>query len=119
MHLKKCYLIPRRFFFLIVCLGVLNITACSQISVGAKLGVTQNQFTQPGTTVGFSAGAYASYHVLPFLNVKIEPQYSQQGGARQSYYVDYSDIEGNIPYIGYFNPSAVMHNIEVPILAEL
>lgn len=105
--------------FLVIVAGVFPLSVHAQFSVGAKLGVTQNQFTQPGSTIGFSAGAYASYHVLPFLNVKLEPQYSQQGGARQSYYVDYTAIDANVSYVGYLNPSVLMHNIEIPILAEL
>lgn len=105
---------------LLVAVTVLSpLCVSAQFSVGAKLGVTQNQFTQPGTTIGFSAGAYAYYRVLPFLNVKIEPQYSQQGGARQSYYVNYSSLDANVSAIGFYNPSVTMHNIEVPILAEL
>jgi hypothetical protein len=98
---------------------VLPFGAAAQFSVGAKLGISQNQFSQPGTVVGFSGGAYVSYKVLPFLNVKFEPQYSQQGGSRQSYYIDYSALQGNVRYVGFINPSAIMQNLELPILAEV
>ncbi|GHN00073.1 hypothetical protein WSM22_15620 [Cytophagales bacterium WSM2-2] len=91
----------------------------AQISVGAKLGANINQFTQPGSTIGFSVGAYGSYKVLPFLNLKLEPQYTMQGGARESYARDYTVIEGNVSQIQFINPSVIMHNLEVPVLAEL
>jgi len=97
----------------------LQVSAQEQFSVGAKVGANINQFTQPGTTIGFSVGAYATYQVLPYLNVKVEPQYSQQGGARQSYYIDYSSLEGNVSTVDFINPSVIMHNIEVPVLVEL
>ncbi|MBI1770084.1 MAG: hypothetical protein HY015_09250 [Bacteroidetes bacterium] len=103
----------------LVLMGVFSLQVSAQFSVGAKLGGNLNQFTQPGTTIGFSAGGYAAYKALPFLTAKVEPQYSMQGGARQSYYIDYSAIEGNVAAIGFINPSVIMHNIEVPILAEL
>ena len=54
----------------------------SGLSVGVKLGVNLNQFRQPGTSIGLNAGGYASYGVLPFLTVRMEPQYSQEGGSR-------------------------------------
>lgn len=100
---------------------LLPLCASAQIGirVGAKAGVALNQFTQPGSTIGFSAGAYGSYQVLPFLNVKLEPSYAQFGGARQSYYVDYSAIDGSVSAIGFYNPSVIMHTVEMPVLAEL
>jgi len=95
------------------------LSVSAQFSAGAKLGVTQNQFTQPGTTVGFSAGGYVTYSALTFATFKLEPQYAQQGGARQSYYIDYSAFEGNVSAIGFYNPGVVMHTVEIPLLAEL
>jgi hypothetical protein len=90
-----------------------------KIAIGAKIGVSLNQFSQPGTVIGPSVGAFASYEVLPFLKVKVEPQYSQQGGARQSYYIDYSSIDGDVSSITHINPSVIFHNLEVPLLLEL
>ncbi|HTH58314.1 MAG TPA: outer membrane beta-barrel protein [Cyclobacteriaceae bacterium] len=108
-----------RWAFLIIVTWLSTLCVSAQISVGAKASVLQNQFTQPGSIIGFSAGAYASYQVLPFAKLKIEPQYAQLGGGRQSYYVDYSSIDANVSAIGFYNPSVLMHTVEVPLLAEL
>jgi len=97
----------------------MKVSAQEQFSVGAKVGANLNQFTQPGTTIGFSVGAYATYRVLPYISVKVEPQYAQTGGARQSYYIDYSTLGGNVSAVEFINPSVIMHNIEVPLLVEL
>lgn len=113
--------ITRHALAMTLVLLVCSLHVSAQFSVGAKLGGNLNQFTQPGTTMGFSVGGYGSYKVLPFLNVKLEPQYSIQGGARQSYYIDYRSLglDGNVASIGFINPNIIMHNIEVPLLAEL
>ncbi|MBS1682257.1 MAG: PorT family protein [Bacteroidetes bacterium] len=100
-------------------LGAASLPVSAQISVGAKLGANLNQFSQPGTTIGFSAGAFASYRITSFLNVKVEPQYTLQGGARQTYYRDYSSLGGNVSSVEFINPNITMHNIEVPLLVEL
>lgn len=97
----------------------IRVSAQEQISVGAKVGANLNQFTQPGTTIGVSVGAFGKYPIKPFLDVKLELLYSQQGGARQSYYIDYSSLGGNVSAVDFINPSVTMHNIEVPVLAEL
>lgn len=97
----------------------IRVSAQAQISVGAKVGANLNQFTQPGTTIGVSAGAFGKYPIKPFLDVKLELLYSQQGGARQSYYIDYSSLGGTVTAVDFINPSVTMHNLEVPVLAEL
>lgn len=89
------------------------------ITLGVKTGVNLNQFSQPGTSIGFNAGIYGSYDLLPFLTVRLEPQYSQQGGGRPDYNRSYSDISDNISSITYINPSVTFHNIEIPLLVEL
>lgn len=89
------------------------------ISIGAKTGVNFNQFSQPGTSVGANVGAYASYDLLPFLTVKLEPQYSQEGGARPNYFRSYSDISDNISGISFINPQVTFHNLQIPLLLEL
>jgi len=96
-----------------------TLQVSAQISVGAKVGANLNQFTQPGTTIGVSAGAYGKYLIKPYLDVKLELLYSQQGGARQSYYIDYSSLGGNVSAVEFINPSVIMHNFEVPVLVEL
>lgn len=101
-------------------LGMISINqGFSQVEVGARVGVNLNQFQQPGTTVGYNAGVFASYQVLPFLGVKIEPHYSLEGGGRPDYVRDYSDISDNIDQIVFMNPSVNFHTIQVPLLVEL
>lgn len=92
--------------------------ASGQISVGAKTGVNLNQFQQPGTTIGVSLGAYGSYQFNPFLTVKIEPQYSLEGGARPNYYRYYGAVSDNISYVYHINPSVRFHNLVIPLLVE-
>jgi hypothetical protein len=94
-------------------------SATAQITVGAKLGTNLNQFTQPGTTVGLNVGGYGSYVVTPFATVKLEPHYSQEGGARPDYSRDYSQISDNIQAVHFINPSVLFHNVQIPLLVEL
>ena len=101
---------------LVVC-SSLSITY-GQITLGAKTGVNINQFSQPGTTIGVNVGIYGSYPVTPFLTVKLEPQYSQEGGGRPDYTRDYSQISDNVTSITFVNPSVTFHNVQVPLLLE-
>jgi hypothetical protein len=93
--------------------------ATGQISVGAKTGVNLNQFRQPATTMGVNLGAYASYQLNAFVTVKIEPQYSLEGGSRPNYYRSYYETSDNIDYISYLNPSVRFHNLQIPLLVEV
>jgi hypothetical protein len=106
-----------------LCILLITVSGYSaysqQITIGAKTGVNLNQFSQPGTTVGLNVGIYGAYQVLPFLKVKLEPQYSQEGGGRPDYYRDYSSISENVSSITFINPSVRFHNLQVPLLAEL
>lgn len=94
-------------------------TACGQIIVGAKTGVNLNQFSQPGTTIGLNAGVFASYRLTPFLSVRFEPHYSQEGGGRPDYWRSYEEISNDIYGIAYINPSVRFHNLQLPLLLEL
>lgn len=91
----------------------------AQIAVGAKVGANLNQFNQPGTIFGFTGGGFAKYKALPFADVKVEVLYNQQGGARQDYTRSYANIGGNVSSVNYSNRSVVLHNLEIPLLAEL
>ena len=92
--------------------------AHAQITLGAKTGINVNQFSQPGTTIGANVGIYGAYQVLPFLSVKLEPQYSQEGGGRPDYSRDYSQISDNVTFITFVNPNVTFHNVLVPLLLE-
>lgn len=101
-----------------LCLA-LSFGASAQIKVGAKVGANINQFNQPGTVFGFTGGAFGKYQVLDFLDARVEILYNQQGGARQDYLKNYTYIEGNIDYIRYTNRYVNLHNLEIPVIAEL
>jgi len=111
-------LLSSRWNLVVVALLVSASGAFAQIIVGAKTGVNLNQFSQPGTTVGLNIGAYGTYQATPFLNVRFEPQYSQEGGARPDYSRDYSDISDNISNVHFINPSVLFHNVQIPLLLE-
>jgi hypothetical protein len=103
----------------VLCLCVVAHTACGQITLGAKTGVNLNQFSQPGTTIGVNAGIYGTYRVNSFLSVKLEPQYSQEGGGRPDYGRIYTEISSNISNVYFLNPSVRFHNLQIPLFVEL
>jgi hypothetical protein len=102
-----CFLIL--FCFITTC-------TCGQISVGTKIGIALNQFSQPGTTIGVNSGVYASYRLTSFAVVTIEPHYAQEGGGRPSYFRQYGDVSANVSSIEFLNPSVCFHNIQIPVL---
>lgn len=99
--------------------------------IGAKVGVNFNQFSQPLTTIGGSAGGFVRYQVLDFLEVQGELLYSLQGGGRMEYSRDYNlssgsgsgsggaSYDGPIDYVQYVNRTVLLHVIGVPISARL
>lgn len=90
-----------------------------KLTVGAKVGVNINTFTGPLPSLGYSAGGYASYELLPFLNVKVEPQLSTVGGGRPEYYF-YNYANSPDQYeTQYLNRVVRLSTFEVPLLAEL
>ena len=91
----------------------------AQLEVGAKLGTNINQFNQPGTIFAFNGGAFARYNVLGFLSARVEVLYNQQGGARQNYYRDYSNLGGSVSAIEFTNRYVHLNNLEIPLIAEL
>lgn len=92
------------------------------LAIGAKIGINLNQFSQPGTTVGGSAGGYARYELLNFLEVQGELIYSLKGGGRTEYIRDLnvtsssSSLANSVEYI---NRSILLHTVELPISARL
>jgi hypothetical protein len=103
----------------VLCLCAMTHMAYGQITLGAKTGVNLNQFSQPGTTIGVNAGIYGTYRVNSFLSVRLEPQYSQEGGGRPDYYRDYSEISNDVYAIQFINPSVRFHNLQIPLFVEL
>lgn len=106
---------------IIICLFVLRASvydACAQVTLGAKAGVNLNQFSQPGTLMGVNAGIYASYRLNPFLSVRFEPHYSQEGGGRPTYVRYYDDVSDNILSVVFLNPSVRFHTVQLPLLLE-
>jgi len=104
---------------LVLVMSSLAASTYGQIALGVKTGLNLNQFSQPGTTVGVNVGVYGSFAVTPFFTVKLEPQYSQEGGGRPDYSRDYSAISDNVNSITFMNPSVTFHNVQVPLLLEL
>lgn len=109
--------IRKTFSFLTIML--LASATHAQITAGAKIGANINQFNQPGTVFGFTGGAFGKYQVKEFLGVRLEVLYNQQGGARQNYNRDYSEIGGNVDFVYLTNRYVTLHNLEVPLLLEL
>ena len=105
---------------LLLLFGTSFHTLKAQVTIGAKTGVNLNQFSQPGTSIGYSIGAFGSYNLTSFLSVKLEPQYSLEGGGRPNYTRNYSEgvLEG-VSSVEYVNPTINFHNIQIPLLLEL
>jgi hypothetical protein len=109
-------------YIITISLAVLALAQCraiaQEINVGAKVGINSNQFTQPGMSIGYNAGAYASYQVLPFLNAKFEPQYSQIGGGLDQSSIYYGQ-GAQFSEVAQNNRNVKLQTFEFPLLAEL
>lgn len=109
----------KRLVSLIALCFALSFGVNAQIMIGAKVGANINQFNQPGSVFGFNGGAFGKYQVMDFLGVRAELLYNQQGGARQDYSQDYTQLGGNIDIVDYTNRFVNLHNLEIPVLVEL
>ena len=91
----------------------------SDLTYGGKIGLTSSGFYQgfaegrphTGSVTGLTIGGFATYPLMPFLDVSAELLYMQQGGTRvewkQSVVQDSKiAITGNVK----------LHNVEVPVL---
>ncbi len=90
--------------------------------VGAKLGPSLNQFSQPGSFIGFNVGAFAKYPLLDFLHARIEVLYSLQGGKIENYVNNYDEnliYFPNLSTVTHINPYVTFSTVEVPLLLEL
>lgn len=88
------------------------------IRAGLKVGANFNQFNQPGTTIGFNGGIFAAYSPINALELQLEVLYMQQGGAREAYFQDLSNLDGTVVGINYFNRYVTFHNLEVPVIVR-
>nr|WP_299173522.1 outer membrane beta-barrel protein [uncultured Allomuricauda sp.] len=52
------------------------------IIVGARVGGSFSQFTQPGTIITGNIGAFGRYEVLPYMQVQLDLGYDVFGGGR-------------------------------------
>ena len=95
----------------------------SRITLGAKVGTSFNQFSQPGSFIGVNLGAFGKFKVTDFLDARLELLYSTQGGGRSDYtrvYNDGSDGSTNgVTSITNLNPYVTFNNFEIPLLVEL
>ena len=115
MRMKYFIRGPMLVLLFVTCFQALN----AQVTIGAKTGVNLNQFSQPGTSIGYNIGAFGSYNLTSFLSVKLEPQYSLEGGGRPNYTRNLQEgtLEG-VSSIEYINPTVNFHNIQIPLLLE-
>lgn len=109
----------KRLVSLIALCFALTIGAQAQVMVGAKVGANINQFSQPGSVFGFTGGVFGKYRAMDFIGVRAELLYNQQGGARQDYSRDYSQLGGSLNNVYYTNRFVNLHNLEIPVLIEL
>jgi hypothetical protein len=96
----------------------------SRYCYGFKFGPSFNQFSQPGSFIGFNAGLFTKYKFSDVASARIELLYSTQGGARNDYTKTYGDGDPTSPNasvksITNLNPFVTFNSIEVPVLAEL
>jgi hypothetical protein len=100
--------------------GYLSI---SRYCYGVKFGPSFNQFSQPGSFIGFNLGLFTKYKVSDVFSPRIEILYSTQGGARNDYTKTYADGDPNntntqVTSIVNLNPYVTFNSIEVPLLGE-
>lgn len=81
---------------------------------GGKAGATLNQFNQPGTMVGLTAGLVGSYEVTDYFTPQIELLYTMSGGGRAD--ASRTGLGSEVLAVHYQNRSVVMQNIEVPLM---
>ncbi len=84
---------------------------------GAKVGTTLSQFNQTGLTIGWTVGGFAKYHIIPLLDVRAELLYIMQGGGRDDYTRDLTNVGGNVLYERYMNRAVSFQSIQIPVMA--
>jgi hypothetical protein len=95
----------------------------SRYCYGLKFGPSFNQFSQPGSFIGFNVGGFVKYKVSDVFSPRVELLYTTQGGARNDYTKTYADGDPNNPNPSVsstmnLNPYVTFNSIEIPILAE-
>jgi hypothetical protein len=82
---------------------------------GVLIGGTFNQFTQPGTMIGFNGGAMGRWNAVDFMDLQFELLYTMQGGGREPYTRDLTDLGGELTAVTYNNRSVIFQNLELPV----
>ncbi len=95
----------------------------SKYCYGIKFGPSFNQFSQPGSFIGFNVGVFAKYKISDVFSPRVELLYATQGGARNDYTKTYADGDPSNPNpsvnsIANLNPYVTFNSIEIPFLAE-
>jgi len=95
----------------------------SRYCYGVKFGPSFNQFSQPGSFIGFNVGIFTKYKVSDVFSPRVELLYSTQGGARNDYTKTYADGDPinpttSVTSITNLNPYVTFNSIEIPLLAE-
>jgi hypothetical protein len=110
----------KRLLFAIVVIFLVtgSFTSSAQIVVGTKAGINFNSFRKSKTfenyfdvIPGFNAGVFAKRSILPYLTVRAEVLYMQQGANLYDYYI--------IEDVFRKHSKLRFHNLEIPVLVEL
>lgn len=102
---------------LVAAFAILSTASNCQIAVGPKAGINFNSFRSSkeyknhfDVVPGLNAGAYAKYILFPYLNVRAEALYAQQGANIYDYRV--------ISELTHRKAKVKFHNFQIPVLAE-
>ena len=96
--------------------------------IGAKAGASWNQFSQPGSMMAGSAGAFVRFRLLPFLQIQGDVLYDISGGGRAELWRDlslFTDRSGSTLFDGpvssltYQNREVYIHSVKVPLTVRL
>lgn len=90
-------------------------TGGSGLKFGFKLGASLNQFSQPGTLIGFNGGFIGFLDITDFMDLGFEVLYTLQGGGRAPYTRDLTEIGGNVETVTYLNRMVKFQNLEIPL----
>ncbi|MCK4344299.1 MAG: outer membrane beta-barrel protein [Bacteroidales bacterium] len=85
------------------------------LKYGFKLGTSLNQFSQPGTLIGFNGGFVGFLDITDFMDFEFELLYTLQGGGRAQYRRDLTEIGGNVETVTYLNRMVIFQNLEIPL----
>lgn len=75
------------------------------IIVGARVGGSFSQFTQPGTVITGNIGAFGRYEALPYMQVQLDLGYDVFGGGR-------TDLNRELPELANTTQAGLLTQLE-------